>query len=110
MGDLCNCDYFLLHNFMGNPVNLSIMLKYLFRYLLKLLLLFFYLKHNAITDHFKKRLGWNGNVPYVSNLIVINTKKLQRNLKWFVNYYLYYKTCWRIILSVLKVSLICVVH
>ena len=72
---------------MGNPVNLSIMLKYLFRYLLKLLLLFFYLKHNDITDHFMKRLGYNGNVPYVSNLIVINTK-LQRNLKRCVNYYL----------------------
>ena len=72
---------------MGNPVNLSIMLKYLFRYLLKLLLLFFYLKQNDIMDHFKKRFGLNGNVPYVSNLIVINTK-LQRNLKRCVIYYL----------------------
>ena len=31
----CNCNYFLLHNFMGNPF----MLKYLFRYLLKMLTL-----------------------------------------------------------------------
>ena len=49
-------NYFHLHNFMGNPVNLSIMLKYLFRYLLKLLLLFLHLKQNDTMDHFNKRM------------------------------------------------------
>ena len=36
---------------MGNPVNLSIMLKYLFRYLLKLLLSLLYSKQKDIMDH-----------------------------------------------------------
>ena len=54
---------------------------------MKLLLLFLYLKQNDIMDHFNKRIGKNGNCPYLSNLIVINTK-LQRNLKRCVNFYL----------------------
>ena len=47
---------------MGNPVNL---LKYLFRYLLKLLNLltdmFLYLKQNDKMGHFNKRIGQKGN-------------------------------------------------
>ena len=57
-----NCTFFLLYNFMSNPVNLSIVLSYLFLYLLKLF-------------------------PYLSNLIIINTK-LQLNMKPCVTYYI----------------------
>ena len=93
----CNCNYFLLQLY-GEPSQLQRYVKVVISISHEAVefikLLFLYLKQNDKMGQFIKHIGQNGNFPYVSNLIMINTK-LQCNLKRYV--IIIAKTCWRIV-------------